>query len=163
MVTFRVRHQQRYTTIANESIRDKRLSLKARGLHHILLSYPDNWEINEKHLVKEASHHDGRDAIRGALNELVRAGYIRKVQTRTQGKFGKVDYDIYETPSLDGKPVDGKPVDGKPVDGKTVDGKTVDGKTVDGKPADIINNYSTNDLIELKTDPHKANQSESSA
>ena len=101
MTTFRIRHNRRYTSIANSAIQDKRLSFKARGLHHLLLSYPDNWEVNAKHLV-EQSDKDGRDAIYSALKELTLSGYIKKIKHRKEGgTFQNVSYDVFELPNTE--------------------------------------------------------------
>lgn len=80
----RVQHSDNYTCIANLAIRDTRLSLKARGLHHLLLSYPNNWEVNIEHLASKASEHDGRTAIMTALRELETIGYLTRQQTRNE-------------------------------------------------------------------------------
>lgn len=106
MTTFRIRHTKCYTSIANSAIQDKRLSFKARGLHHLLLSYPNNWEVNAKHLV-EQSDKDGRDAIYSALKELVKFGYIKKVSHRKDGgKFKDVSYDVFELPNTENPETD---------------------------------------------------------
>lgn len=97
MTTFRIHHQQHFTTISNQAIRDSRLSFKARGLHHLLLSYPDDWEVNLKHLSSQ-SDVDGRTAIAAGIRELIEAGYIIRRQTREAGRFSSVDYDVYELP-----------------------------------------------------------------
>ena len=108
MTTFRIRHTRCYTSIANSAIQDKRLSFKARGLHHLLLSYPNNWEINAKHLV-EQSDKDGRDATYSALKELIKFGYIKKISHRKDGgKFKDVSYDVFELPNTE-KPETAQP------------------------------------------------------
>ncbi|NEQ51276.1 MAG: helix-turn-helix domain-containing protein [Leptolyngbya sp. SIO3F4] len=98
MTTFRVAHTNRFTRIKNEAIQDKRLSLKARGLHCILLSYPDDWKINLSHLV-EQSDKDGRSSVSAAIQELEELGYLSKRQERREnGTFGQIFYDVYELP-----------------------------------------------------------------
>ena len=75
----RADHESNYTDIPNESIRDEKLSWKARGLHHYILSLPDTWEINISHLVRQ-SDKDERDSVKAALKELESLGYISKAQ-----------------------------------------------------------------------------------
>ena len=65
MTTIRVKHTQKFTTIANATLQDRRLSLKSRGLHHLLLSYPDNWEVKVEHLARQCDK-DGKAAITSA-------------------------------------------------------------------------------------------------
>lgn len=98
-MTIRVSHQKNYTCITNVAIRDKRLSLKARGLHHLLLSYPDGWRVKIEHLVSE-SDKDGRTAIASALQELERCGYLVRQQKRDPktGRLGEWETIICEYP-----------------------------------------------------------------
>tara|TARA_R110000803_G_scaffold155916_1_gene220487 strand:- start:145 stop:792 length:648 start_codon:yes stop_codon:yes gene_type:complete len=67
-----------YLVIANSTIRDRSLSWRARGLLAYLLSMPDGWQTNSRHLSTQAK--EGRDAVRAALAELERAGYLRREQ-----------------------------------------------------------------------------------
>ena len=132
MTTFRRKNRRRFTTIENVAIQDRRLSFKARGLHHLLLSYPENWEVNISHLVSQ-SDHDGRHSVRAAVKELEAAGYLIATQARAEdsGRFGNAVYDVYEISQLDDggrasggsepwseKPTTGKPTTGKPTAGK---------------------------------------------
>jgi cell division septation protein DedD len=164
MTTFRIQHKKNFTVISNSAIRDKSLSLKARGLHHLLLSYPDDWIVNEKALIEE-SDHDGRDAFRGAIKELEQANYLVRVQKRdpNTGFFAKATYNVFETPqqpasvaglSADGLSVSGSSVSGSSVSGSSVSGSSVVGLSGDGKPDDILNTYSTKTDL-TKTDLNK--------
>lgn len=80
----RVEHAGHFTAVRNKTLRDSRLSFKARGLLAYLLSLPDGSSVGYRAL-EEASP-DGQFAIRSALNELVLAGYIQR--RRFQGKQG---------------------------------------------------------------------------
>ena len=84
--TIRVQHSKDYTVIANAAIRDSRLSFKARGLHHLLLSYPDGWEINTEHL-SDQSESDGKTSVCSALKELEKFGYLTREQARVNGRM----------------------------------------------------------------------------
>ncbi|WP_445634605.1 helix-turn-helix domain-containing protein [Nostoc sp. DSM 114161] len=98
-MTIRVSHRKNYTCLSNAAIRDKRLSFKARGLHHLLLSYPDGWKVKIEHLVNE-SDKDGRTAIASALHELEECGYLTREQTRDPktGRLGEWETVIWEHP-----------------------------------------------------------------
>ncbi|MFP4410979.1 hypothetical protein [Coleofasciculus sp.] len=144
MTIIRVEHSKDYTCIANKAIRDKRLSFKARGLHHLLLSYPDGWKVNIKHLENQ-SDKDARASVSTALSELETLGYISREQSRGKdGRIGAIEYVVRELPrtvsrkTASGKTVSGKTVSRKTVSGKTVSGKTVSGKTVSGKSDRIL-------------------------
>lgn len=149
MTTIKVSHRKNYTCIDNGALRDRRLSYKARGIHHALLSFPDNWEVNVEHLAKE-SDHDGRDAVKAGLRELEEHGYLVRSRSHdAKGRFAGFSYTIYELPQTE-KPSTGNP----PVDamnGKTIDGLAIDGKTVDGKSVPIINNEVTKYCSEQST------------
>ena len=95
--TIRVEHSKDYTIISNSAIRDNRLSLKSRGLHHLLLSYPNGWEINIDHLSGQ-SEKDGKDAIASALKELEQIGYLARTQIREKGKIVGYQSVIRELP-----------------------------------------------------------------
>ncbi|OWY62314.1 hypothetical protein B7486_59095, partial [cyanobacterium TDX16] len=99
MTIIRIEHSSNYTCISNQAIRDKRLSYKARGLHHLLLSYPNNWTVNIDHLVA-ASDKDGRAAVISALNELQEHGYMTMCRIRNEqtGQFVGWEKVIRESP-----------------------------------------------------------------
>lgn len=95
--TIRVEHSKDYTVISNAAIRDTRLSFKSRGLHHLLLSYPNGWQINIEHL-SEQSDKDGKDAVASALKELETVGYLIRTQIRVKGKIVGYESTIRELP-----------------------------------------------------------------
>lgn len=76
----RVEHRRRFTTIENATVEDERLSFKALGLLVFLLSKPDRWEANYRHL--STTHSDGPAAVRTALQELEQHGYIERRRER---------------------------------------------------------------------------------
>lgn len=78
MTIVRIRHSSNYTVIQNQAIQDSRLSFAARGLHHLLLSYPDDWVVNLEHLADQSP--DKKGTIEAALTELKRCGYVQRVK-----------------------------------------------------------------------------------
>ena len=100
MAVFRVERTGDYTVMSNFHLKDKRLSLKAKGLLSQMLSLPDDWDYTLSGLC--FINRESKDAIRSAINELERAGYIRRRQTiDATGKFGANEYSIYERPITD--------------------------------------------------------------
>lgn len=67
MATYRIERTHDYTVMANVHLRDKALSLKAKGLLSLCLSLPDDWEYTVDGLATLCK--DGRDAIIAALRE----------------------------------------------------------------------------------------------
>jgi hypothetical protein len=55
-----------------------------------------HWEFNKKEILKHFK--EGRDSIYQAEKELIKAGFLRKIQSRESGKFGKIDYEIFSEP-----------------------------------------------------------------
>ena len=99
MAVFRVEKTKDFTIMSNYHLRDKNLSLKAKGLLSQMLSLPEEWDYTLAglaHINKES-----KDAIRSAVNELEQAGYITRRQTTTEGgRFGCNEYLIRERPVL---------------------------------------------------------------
>ena len=108
MAVFRVEKNKGYTVMSNHHLRNKALSLKAKGLLSQMLSLPEDWDYTLKGL--SLINRESIDAIRTAVWELERAGYIRREQGRdTKGKMADMVYTIYEQPVL-AKPVLENPV-----------------------------------------------------
>lgn len=95
--TFKVKLQKDYTVMSNHHLRNRQLSLKAKGLHSLMLSLPDNWNYTLKGLVTLSR--DGRDGVLAALQELEENGYLIRTQERIGGKFTHTVYTIYEVPN----------------------------------------------------------------
>lgn len=76
----RVDHENHYTVIRNKTLRDSRLSFRARGLLAYLLSLPDETRVSRDTLAKVGP--DGERAIRNALQELTAAGYLTRERVR---------------------------------------------------------------------------------
>jgi len=72
-----------FAQIANEALRDKRLSFKARGILALVLSHSGEWTAPMRWLESQ-SEHDGRASIQAGLNELTDLGY-RVVTRERQG------------------------------------------------------------------------------
>lgn len=101
MAVFRVERTRDYTVMSNHHLRDKSLSLKAKGLLSLMLSLPEDWDYTLSGLARICQ--EGKDAIRGAIVELEWAGYVQRRQTTDEtGKFSVNEYIIREQP--DSKP-----------------------------------------------------------
>ena len=119
MSVFRIERTKDYTVMSNCHLRDKRLSLKAKGLLSQMLSLPEDWDYTLSGLAY--INLESKDAIRSAVNELESAGYIQRHQTvKTNGKFGANEYVIYERPQPSSdKPLSENPTTEKPSTGIT--------------------------------------------
>lgn len=84
-----------FTQISNETLRDKSLSFKARGVLCMLLSNVDTWEVHIGWIQEQGT--EGREAIQGAMKELERAGYLtHSERPRHGGKFMGNVWTIHE-------------------------------------------------------------------
>lgn len=92
----RVEHKDGYTVVRNKTIRDRRLSYKARGLLVYLLSLPDDATVDRAKLA--AASRDGERSVRSGLRELAEAGYI--VHRKVQNERGRwlTEAVVYESP-----------------------------------------------------------------
>lgn len=100
MAVFRIERNKNYTVMSNYHLRDKSISLKAKGLLSQMLSLPEEWDYTLSGLA--CINKESKDAIRTAINELEQAGYIRRHQTRNErGGFAANEYVIYERPVLE--------------------------------------------------------------
>ena len=52
MAVFRVERTQNYTVMSNYHLRDKRLSLKSKGLLSQMLSLPEDWDYTLSGLAR---------------------------------------------------------------------------------------------------------------
>ncbi|WNV56732.1 DUF6017 domain-containing protein [Oscillospiraceae bacterium NTUH-002-81] len=83
--------------MSNHHLRNRCLSLKAKGLLSMMLSLPKEWNYTTRGLASICK--EGTDSIGTALKELERAGYIVRNRLRdSKGKIMDVEYVIYETP-----------------------------------------------------------------
>ena len=97
MAVIRVEKNRNYTTMSNYHLRDERLSLKAIGLLSKILSLPEKWDYTVAGLAEICK--EGKDAIRSALEELEKAGYIERNQTHgADGTFSGNEYIVHEEP-----------------------------------------------------------------
>ena len=97
MATFRVEKSKGYTVMSNHHLRDKSLSLKAKGLLSQMLSLPEDWDYTLAGL--SLINREKVDAIRIAVRELEGAGYIVRSRERDEkGRLRGTVYLIYEQP-----------------------------------------------------------------
>ena len=97
MAVFRVEKNKGYTVMSNHHLRNKELSLKAKGLLSQMLSLPEDWDYTLAGL--SLINRESIDAIRTAVWELEKAGYITRRQGRDdKGKMTAIEYTIYEQP-----------------------------------------------------------------
>ena len=124
MSVFRVEKNKGYTVMSNHHLRNHTLSLKAKGLLSQMLSLPEDWDYTLQGLAQ--INKESIDAIREAVRELERAGYIERSRERDErGCLRGTVYTIYEQPHA--KPTPEEPAQALP----TLDNPTLEKPTLD--------------------------------
>lgn len=83
--------------MANHHLRNRELSLKAKGLLSLMLSLPEDWDYTTKGLSCICK--DGVDSICATIKELEKAGYVKRRGLRdAQGRLSDLEYTILEKP-----------------------------------------------------------------
>lgn len=96
MAVIRVEKTENYTVMSNNHFKERQMSLRAKGLLSLMFSLPDNWDYSIKGLC--AICKENPSAIRAALAELERFGYLRREQQKNEkGRF-LYEYTVYEKP-----------------------------------------------------------------
>jgi len=128
--------------MSNHHLKNKALSLKAKGLLSQMLSLPEGWDYTLKGL--SIINRESVDAIRTAVWELETAGYIVRQQGRdAKGKMIAIEYTIYEQPQSHPAPVLEPELDSPILENPTPDNPS-SGNPVSCKPT-------SENLIQLNT------------
>ena len=97
MAVYRVERTRDYTVMSNYHLKDTTLSLKAKGLLSMFLSFPEDWNYSTRGLAKICK--EGVEAVGNTIKELEKAGYIVRRQLRgANGRITDTEYIIYEKP-----------------------------------------------------------------
>lgn len=109
MPTIRVNKTKDFTVMSNYHLRDKSMSLKAKGLLSLMLSLPDSWDFSISGLTSICKEEE--TSIKSTLKELKNLGYLHVSKERSkEGKYNYV-YTIYENPSIENPEVENPEVE----------------------------------------------------
>ena len=117
MPVFRVEKVKDYTIMPNTHLRNRQLSLRAKGLLCQMLSLPPEWNFTPQGLAY--INKEGLDAITTIIHELEQAGYITRNRIRNEkGQLREMEYTVYSSPKLNEdyskKPIMEKPTPDNP-------------------------------------------------
>ena len=98
MSVFRVHKTKDFTVLSNYHLKDKGLSLQAKGLLSVMLSLPDDWKYSISGLA--AISKEGKKAIKSTLDELKEHGYlvVTKHAPKAGDRYISYEYDVFERP-----------------------------------------------------------------
>ncbi|MEV7598719.1 hypothetical protein AB0O91_15185 [Kitasatospora sp. NPDC089797] len=116
MQIHRSAHACSFTVLPNGLLQDRRLSYTARGLLADLLSRPNGWREDGRHMADTSPQ--GRGAVRRALRELKDAGYYRVDTVRLPDGTLRSEAHVFDTPQL--TPTVPRPATGEPDTGRAV-------------------------------------------
>ena len=134
--------------MSNHHLKNRALSLKAKGLLSLMLSLPDDWDYTLQGLAHISL--EKVDAIRKAITELENEGYISRTRERDKpGKLRGTEYIIREQP-ISEKPTLKNPT----LENPTLDKPTLEKPTL-GNPTQLNNNKLNTDLLNTQSFPIK--------
>lgn len=132
--------------MSNTHFKEKKMSLKSKGLLSLMLSLPDDWDYSIAGLASLSK--DGKDSVMSALAELEKFGYLtRKRLINDKGQFAGVEYYIFENP-VAVEPNQAKEKTGKSDAGKPAQYNTNSIKDLSNKLLYLLNTNDT-DLLDL--------------
>lgn len=101
---FRVEKNANYVVMSNHHLRNKEMSLKAKGLLSLILSLPPEWNYSLSGLC--AICKESQTAMRSALKELEKNNYL--VRNRRKNSLGHFEYEyiVYEVPHTENRHTD---------------------------------------------------------
>lgn len=161
MAIFRVERTADFTVMSNHHLRNKELTLKAKGLLSQMLSLPENWDYTLSGLAN--INRESVDAIRTAVVELEKAGYIIRRQCRDEkGKLTGNEYTIFERPQVpcqDDPQEDSEsapPLLDFPITGEPTTDNPLSDNPLSENPTQLNKDRLSKDLLEKKSKKRKS-------
>lgn len=99
-----------YSTICNCIMREKTISLKAKGLYALVMSLPPTWDFSVQGIVAISKEESG--AIYTAIKELIKEGYCKRSMVSEKGRFVGCEYTFFNKKR---KPQEEEPHNEKPL------------------------------------------------
>lgn len=154
MSIIRVNKNKNYTVMSNFHLKDKRLSLKAKGLLSVMLSLPKNWDYSIAGLV--AISKESQSCIKSILDELKKFNYLKITKLMPdKTESGRIEYiyDIYEKPKQEDKKqeVENQPLEFQPLEIQALENQgqyNTNNKLLNNKS--LINNTNNNISSDLE-------------
>jgi predicted transcriptional regulator len=85
-----------FTLVSNTLMRDPSLTDRAKAVYLYMRSHRTGWQLNTSTIAEALGR--SRNTIMSAINDLIEAGYVERIQGRIgDGKFGTVEYIVHST------------------------------------------------------------------
>ena len=151
MAVFRVQKTQNYTIMSNHHLRNKALSLKAKGLLSLMLSLPEDWDYTTRGLASICK--EGVDSVCVTVRELEAAGYIIRRRIRDKnGQMRGMEYTVLEEP----QPPQPEPEQAEPSCAKPEQIKPKQEKPVQANPAQLNTKEQKKEITKNVSNPIRA-------
>lgn len=148
MATFRVNKTSDYTVISNYHLREKEMSLKAKGLLTLMLSLPGNWDYSISGLASICAENE--TAIKTGLKELKKFGYLKisKIFPNKERGNKKIEYvyEIFEKPLGEDKRQKEQETEKQPVEKQKVENQGVENLPLESQAVENQGQLSTKEL-----------------
>ena len=148
MATFRVNKTSDYTVISNYHLREKGMSLKAKGLLTLMLSLPENWDYSISGLASICAENE--TAIKTGLKELKKFGYLRisKIFPNKERGNKKIEYvyEIFEKPLGEGKRQKEQETEKQPLEKQKVENQGVENLPLESQAVENQGQLNTKEL-----------------
>ena len=151
MAKYRIHKTKNYTIMSNTHLKEKEMSLKAKGLLSVMLALPDEWNYSIDGLVSICK--ESETAIKSTLDEIKDFGYLTVTKLMpNETESGRIEYvyDIYETPKQEGEKqgIENLPLEFLPLENQTQ------------LNTNISNNTNINNNISKKENTKRKNETE---
>ena len=131
---FRVEKNREFVVMSNRFLRNKEMSLKAKGLLALCLSLPEDWDYSMNGLV--AICKENITAVRSALKELEEHKHLQIIKKKgDKGRF-IYEYVIFESPHIENLPLESLPMETLPIENhrqQSIDLESIEEENIDNK------------------------------
>ena len=162
MATFRVNKTSDYTVISNYHLREKEMSLKAKGLLTLMLSLPENWDYSISGLASICAENE--TAIKTGLSELKKFGYLRISKIFPNKKRGnkKIEYvyEIFEKPLKEDKRQKEQKTEEQTLESQVIENQGVENLPLESQAVENQGQLNTKELNTNKLNTNKLNTKE---
>lgn len=110
----RIEKNREFVVMSNRFLRNKEMSLKAKGLLALCLSLPDDWDYSLNGLVSITK--ENLTAIRSGLKELEAHGHLQINKTKNEKGQFTYEYVIFEVPHIENLYMDNQHVESQPIE-----------------------------------------------
>ncbi len=147
-----------YCIVCNEVAQRKDISAKAKGIYYYLATLPSDWSLSQQ----ECSEHftEGRESFSKSFNELITAGYIRKIKIKNEKQqFVKYDYQVLWT--TDNRDGESRKPESRITDNRQPDNRLTESRTLHNTDNILLIEQNTNELINNQQINQASNQQSS--